>query len=81
MLTLPEAAKRVGVAPEKLRGWVASGELSASNVAQASSTRPRWRIDEKDLQQFSKSRQPMKTRPAVRPFLYFFQFLTEQRLS
>jgi excisionase family DNA binding protein len=63
MLTVPEAAKRLGIAPEKVRGWIQTGELPASNVAQASSTRPRWRIDEKDLQQFSKSRQPISARP------------------
>ena len=64
MLTPPQVAERLGVSPEKVRGWIEKEKLAATNVARDGSARPRWRIDEKDLEKFEKSRQPTKPRPA-----------------
>ncbi|MEZ6097852.1 MAG: helix-turn-helix domain-containing protein [Pirellulaceae bacterium] len=40
--TVPSLAKELGVNADKVRGWIASGELLAVNVGNR--TRPRWRI-------------------------------------
>ena len=65
-LTPPQAAKRLGVSPDKIRAWIASGELVATNVAANGSSRPRWRIAEQDLVAFERRRQPEKPVPAKR---------------
>jgi hypothetical protein len=62
MLTAPQAAKRLAVAPEKVRGWIESGELAATNAALQGSSRPRWRIDPKDLEDFRRARKPARAR-------------------
>jgi len=58
MLTPPKIAERLGVSPDKVRGWTAKGELPATNVATGSGGRPRYRISETDLTEFQEKRQP-----------------------
>ena len=60
MLTPPQVAKQLGVSPDKVRGWIAKGELPATNVATGKGGRPRYRISETDLAEFQKKRQPSK---------------------
>jgi len=48
-LTPPAIAKRLGVAEETVRGWIASGELRAANLARRGCVRPRYRVDPADL--------------------------------
>lgn len=48
--TPPEAARLLRVKPEKVRAWIAKGELRAVNVGDR--TRPRWRIMAADLASF-----------------------------
>jgi hypothetical protein len=62
MLTAPQAAKRLAVAPEKVRRWIENGELAATNAALQDSSRPRWRIDPKDLEDFRTARKPARSR-------------------
>ncbi|KAA5540310.1 helix-turn-helix domain-containing protein [Roseiconus nitratireducens] len=51
--TPPQAAELLGVKPDKILGWIHSGELPASNVAKVpNGERPRWRIAENDLGRF-----------------------------
>jgi hypothetical protein len=52
MLTPPQIAARLAVKPEKILGWIRSGELSAVNVAKNVDGRPRWRVDPAELDKF-----------------------------
>lgn len=51
-LTVPKIARRFGVSPNKIGGWIRSGELRAVNVAATVGGRPRWRISEDELAAF-----------------------------
>ena len=67
MLTPPKVAECLGVSPDKVRNWIAKGELNATNVAVGKGGRPRYRISETDLADFQKKRQPSKpSAPALR---------------
>ena len=66
MFTPPQVAEHLGVSPDKVRGWIAKGELNATNVATGKGGRPRYRISETDLADFQKKRQPSKP-PAPAP--------------
>ena len=52
----PRAARRYGVAHEKILAWIKSGELRAINVATRPTGRPRYLIDEADLLAFEAKR-------------------------
>ena len=66
--TPPQAAKLIGVGPEKVLAWIHSGELTATNVAvDADGERPRWRISEDDLAKFLFRRQHPSTHPDATP--------------
>ena len=65
-LTPPQVAKRLGVSADKVRAWIAKGELIATNVAKGSGGRPRYRVSETDLADFQRKRQPSKP-PAPAP--------------
>lgn len=52
-LTPPEAARELGVHPDKIVFWIASGELRAANLARdANGKKPRYRIMREDLEDF-----------------------------
>jgi excisionase family DNA binding protein len=65
-LTPVEAARQLGVSPDKIRGFIAAGELRASNLAMRQGGRPRWRIAPVDLEEFLARRsavpRPRRTR-------------------
>lgn len=48
-LTHNEAAKRLGVRPEKIRGWLEKGLLKGQQV-----TRTKWQVDAQDLLTFAR---------------------------
>jgi excisionase family DNA binding protein len=50
MLTTPQAAERLNVHPEAIRRLVKAGKLKAVSLSDTS--RPRLRIDERELQAF-----------------------------
>ncbi len=52
MMTPPALARLWGVSPEKVRGWIESGELCAMNVASKLGGRPRYRIDLDEVRAF-----------------------------
>lgn len=54
-LTPPEAAKQLGVSPDTVRGWIASGELKAANVA-GPGKRASHRITREALAEFERRR-------------------------
>lgn len=63
-LSVQDFAKRLGVAPGKVLGWIASGELPAIDTSAARNQRPRWRIDPTDGEQFLAAR---RSAPAAKP--------------
>lgn len=50
VLTPVDLAREIGVKPDKVRGWIKSGQLKAANVGDAS--RPRFRIRRVDFNDF-----------------------------
>jgi excisionase family DNA binding protein len=50
MITVPEAARRVGRNPETIRRWIRAGKLPSRKVG------TQHLIDEEDLQDFGQSR-------------------------
>jgi Helix-turn-helix domain len=55
-LTPPELARLWGISPEKIVGWIRSGELAAVNMATNRQGRPRWAIDIEAVRAFERSR-------------------------
>ena len=53
MLTVPEAARRVGRDPETVRRWIRSGKLRSQKVG------TQHLIDERDLKQFEDKDEPV----------------------
>lgn len=76
-LTPPEIARRLRVSVDRVRGWLARGELRGCNVGDGP-RRPRWRVAEYDLQAFlagrecpaSSPRRPRRRRIAHQPPSY-----------
>ena len=66
-LTTSDIAEMLGVAIDKVHGWLASGELRAINVAQRPGGRPRWRISRADLDAFLSARASTPATTTVRP--------------
>lgn len=58
-----EVAKQFRVAEGKVRGWIASHQLAAINVAADESCRPKWRISPEAIEAFVARRQ---AKPAVK---------------
>ncbi|WP_428308171.1 helix-turn-helix domain-containing protein [Lacipirellula sp.] len=61
-LTPPEVAKRLGVTPETVIGWIKSGQLKASNVGKGVA-KPRYKIQPANLERFMASRQSESPTP------------------
>jgi excisionase family DNA binding protein len=63
-----QVAERLGVNSDKVLAWIRAGELSAINVAQKASGRPRYRIDPVDLAAFEAHRRiyPKRQAPQCR---------------
>ena len=64
LLTPPQVAKRYGVSPDTVRGWITSGVLRAVNVGKG--TRPRYRITADALKEFDAKR-PARIAPKTPP--------------
>jgi hypothetical protein len=54
--TVAEAARRYRVSPDKIRGWIARGELQAINTAAALCGKPRYVILPEHLEAFEQRR-------------------------
>ena len=63
-LTVEDAARRYRVSPDKVRGWIALGELKAVNTAARLCGKPRWVIPPEALADFEK---PRRGGPAPKP--------------
>lgn len=56
-MTPEEVARRLGINGNKVRAWIASGRLQASDIAlRDGGRRPRWRVSQAALDAFLKSR-------------------------
>ena len=63
-LTVADLARRYRVSPDKVRAWIARGELKAVNTAAALCGRPRWVVPADALAAFERRRSPA---PALKP--------------
>jgi excisionase family DNA binding protein len=66
-LTVREVAKRYRVGEDKIRSWIAKGELKAINTSAALCGRPRWVIPREALEEFEKRRRSGPTQKSQRP--------------
>jgi excisionase family DNA binding protein len=55
-LTVREVARRYRVGEDKVRSWIARGELKAVNTAAALCGRPRWVVPVDSLAEFERRR-------------------------
>lgn len=55
-LTVADVARRYRVSPDKVRAWIARGELAAINTATALCGRPRWVVLPEQLVAFERRR-------------------------
>jgi transposase len=55
-LTVADVAARYRVSPDKVRGWIARGELAAVNTSAVLSGKPRWVIQVSALETFEQRR-------------------------
>jgi transposase len=55
-LTVLEAARRYRVSPDRVRGWIARGELRAINRRDTRVGRPSWVIPPEALSEFERGR-------------------------
>lgn len=53
-LSVREVAGRLGVHVQTVYAWIGRGELRALNLS-SGSQRPRWRVDERELERFIRS--------------------------
>lgn len=68
MLTPPQVAKMLGVAADKVRGFIERGQLVAANLAcDLNGRRPRYRILPAEVEKFIASRTVAKPAPAPQP--------------
>jgi excisionase family DNA binding protein len=67
MLTPPQVAKRLGVTPETVIGWIKTGQLKASNIGNGKA-RPRYRIRQSAVDAMLAAREPEPQRkPKSKP--------------
>jgi transposase len=55
-LTVQDVARRYRVGEDKVRGWIARGELAAVNTASVQCARPRWVVLPDSLAAFERRR-------------------------
>jgi excisionase family DNA binding protein len=76
-LTVREVARRYRVGEDKVRGWIARGELAAINTAAMLCGRPRWVIQPEALVEFEQRRRggpapmPQRRRRRVHEIDYY----------
>ncbi len=64
--TTPELARRFRVSEDKVRGWIARGELAAINTATALCGKPRWVVTAESLAAFEQRRAGAQPKPTPR---------------
>ncbi|MGO9111868.1 MAG: helix-turn-helix domain-containing protein [Thermoguttaceae bacterium] len=66
-LTVPEVAGHLRVRPDKVLAWIRSGRLRGYNVAEKENGRPKYRINQADLEAFTQQRSVTQPAPKGRP--------------
>lgn len=67
-LTTSDIAIRLAVSADKVRAWIATGELPAINIAaNQNGERSRWRISAEDLAAFERRRSNNKQAAKAKP--------------
>ncbi len=64
-LTVAEVARRLRVGEDKVRAWIAKGDLRAVNVASTRCGRPRWVVMPEALTAFEQSRTSQPPPPKI----------------
>ncbi len=65
--TVLDISRRHRVSPDKVRGWIRSGELIAINTAATVCGKPRWIVTPEALERFEKARQTSTPPPKPKP--------------
>ena len=65
-LSPPQVAERLGVKADKVRNWIRTGELRASDFAEKLGGRPRYKVHETALIAFEQRREVKPQTPTVR---------------
>jgi excisionase family DNA binding protein len=66
ILTVQQVADELQVGPDTVRGWIATGQLKARNLARKMGSRPVWRIERDALDEFLRRRETAPKVPTVR---------------
>ncbi|HEV8068654.1 MAG TPA: helix-turn-helix domain-containing protein [Planctomycetaceae bacterium] len=74
-LTPPQIAAQLGVKSSKIGKWIDKGELSAVNVAENRSGRPRWKISRESFAAFlaARANRPVAKAPRRRKAALYVQ--------
>jgi hypothetical protein len=62
--TVADVARRYRVSPDRVRGWIARGQLVAINTRDLRCGRPRWVVTAEALAAFERGRQTTAPAPA-----------------
>ncbi len=65
-LTVADVARRYRVSPDRVRAWIARGELLAVNRRDTRSSRPSWVVPPEALEEFERGRAATPPPKAVR---------------
>ncbi len=65
-LGVKDLCGRFAVGEGTILGWIARGELRATNVARKTGTRPKWRVSLEALAAFELLRTPIPTAPKAK---------------
>lgn len=66
-LAVPEVAKLLRVRRDKVLAWIRSGRLRGFNVAEHENGRPKYRVNQADLEAFIEQRAVTQPAPRGRP--------------
>jgi|GEM_PF-3527680 len=62
--TVPQVAEMLGVGPNKILGWIRTGDIVATDLSQSQNARPRWHIATAEVDRFVAARRSV---PATTP--------------
>jgi hypothetical protein len=66
VFTVKALAARWKISPDKVRRWIARGELRAMNTSETQTGKPRWVVLPDEVARFEKGRQAAPPKPARR---------------
>lgn len=66
-MTVPEVARHLRVREDKVLSWIRSGRLRGYNIAEHETSRPTYRVNPADLEDFTQRRGVTQPAPKGRP--------------